>query len=239
MTISKEPVELVEGNLPANLIKDLQLAETLEQARAAAQLLIDSETLPKEINSPEKVFTLTKYGAELGIGEMMALNSLHIIKGKITMSYQLMGSLLKRHNYNWTIIKDCEPVKDASGEDSGNIETIIEFTWIPQKYIDLAEKFDRKDLLKVFVHRERRSWNEFEKAGFIKNRWETLPKLMMRIRTFTFGARFVAPEALQNVYETSEIADSMGQNYIIDTDGNVTGTQDAVVLDENEILTDK
>ena len=228
-----------DGDLPAKLIQDLTLAETLNDAKTAAQLLIDSETLPTQINSVEKVFVITKYGRELGLDEMTALNSLHIIKGKITMSYQLIGSLLKRHNYEWNVIKDFEPIlKD--GEQTGNFETIIEFTWIPQKFISLAERFDRKDLIKVFTHVERRTWNEFSKAGYIKNQWITLPKLMMRIRTFTFGARFIAPEALQNVYETSEIADMGDVNYIVDAEGNV-------VYDENSentitpevVLTDK
>ena len=173
---------------------------------------------------------------------MTALNSLHIIKGKVTMSYQLIGSLLKRHNYNWNVVKDFEPVLDENGEKTENFETVIEFSWIPQKYIALAEKFDKGDLLKVFTHVERRTWNEFNKAGYIKNQWLTLPKLMMRIRTFTFGARFIAPEALQNVYETSEIADMAGVNYAVDAEGNIIyedkGPEDAVVLPEI-VLTDK
>lgn len=229
-----------QGSLPANLIQDLTLAKTVGDARQVAQMLIDSRTLPEQIDSVEKVFVITKYGRELGLDEMTALNSLHIIKGKVTMSYQLIGSLLKRHNYNWNIIKDFEPVLDDKGDKTDNFETIIEFSWIPQKYIALAEKFEKGDLLKVFTHIERRTWNEFNKAGYIKNQWLTLPKLMMRIRTFTFGARFIAPEALQNVYETSEIADMAGVNYAVDAEGNVVyedSHENAIVLPE--ILTDK
>lgn len=231
--------EREEGNLPANLIKDLTLAKTLGDARIAAQILIDSKTLPEQINSVEKVFVITKYGRELGLDEMTALNSLHIIKGKITMSYQLIGSLLKRHNYDWNVVKDFEPILDDKGDPTDNYETVIEYTWIPQKYIVLAEKFDRGDLLQKFTHVERRTWKEFEKAKFIKNKWLELPKLMMRIRTFTFGARFIAPEALQNVYETSEIADMTGVNYMVDKDGKVTYGDDAVETVIPEIIIDK
>lgn len=240
----KEPTG--EGNLPAKLIQNLTEAQTIGEARHVAQLLIDSNTLPENINSVEKVFVITKYGRELGLDEMTALNSLHIIKGKVTMGYQLIGSLLKKHNYQWNVLRDFEPVLDANGNpilDKGgnptNFETVIEFKWVPQKYIDLAEKFDKSDLVQVFTHIERRTWNEFSKAGYIKNQWNTLPKLMMRIRTFTFGARFIAPEALQNVYETSEIADISGVNYMVDNEGNVIYEESVDAIETPEIIIDK
>lgn len=240
----KEPTG--EGNLPANLIHSLTAAVTIGDARHAAQLLIDSNTLPEQINSVEKVFVITKYGRELGLDEMTALNSLHIIKGKVTMGYQLMGSLLKKHNYQCNIIKDFTPVEDANGNpildakgNPTNYETIIEFKWVPQKYIDLAEKFDKADLVQVFTHIERRTWKEFDTAGYIKNQWKTLPKLMMRIRTFTFGARFIAPEALQNVYETSEIADMGGVNYVVSKEGKVVFEEAVDAIETPEIIIDK
>jgi len=214
--------ETVDGtNLPAKIIQDLQLAPDVVQMRTAAQLLIDSGTLPEKINTPEKVFIITKYGKELGIGEVTALNSLNIIKGKVSMTYQLMGSLLKKRNYHWEVIADFKKILDNDGNHKGNFETIIRFSWIPQYLIDVAEKHNRPDLLKMFVHDERRTWAEFQKAGFIKNMWDKLPKLMMRIRTFAFGARIVAPEALANMYEASELADSNGLNYVMNTNGDI------------------
>lgn len=241
-----ETTQTGKEQLPAKIIQDLQLAENEDQMRQAAQLLINSGAIHKDINTPEKVFMLTKYGKELGIGEAAALNGLILIRGRITMSYQIMGGLLKKRNYEWEIIKDFEKELNADGSDKvgsdgqPNFVTEIKFTWIPQKFIDIAEKHNRSDLIQKMTHIERRTWREFLKAGFIteKNVWNTLPKLMMRIRTFAFGARFVAPEALANMYESSEIADTKGMNYTIDKAGNIKIINNETMVDA-EIIQDK
>lgn len=48
-----------------------------------------------------------------------------------------------------------------------------------------------------------------------KDNWKKMPKIMLYTRCLAIGARRVAADAILGMYETSEWADVVGQNYTL------------------------
>lgn len=83
------PVNLTrrEALLPTE--RDYQLIE-----KAAAMVMAGAVSLPKELNTKEKVGAVMLYGLELGLAPMSALRHLYIVNGKVQPSTEVMAGLL-------------------------------------------------------------------------------------------------------------------------------------------------
>jgi hypothetical protein len=63
---------------------------------AQAGALVRSGLLPNAIKAPETALAIMLTGAELGLGPMLSLRSIHIIEGRPTLSADLMAALVHR-----------------------------------------------------------------------------------------------------------------------------------------------
>lgn len=66
--------------------------------KAAALVFAGAVSLPKELNTKEKVAAVMLYGLELGLAPMTAIRHLYIVNGRVQPSCEVMaGLLLSRH----------------------------------------------------------------------------------------------------------------------------------------------
>jgi len=121
-------------------------------------------------------------GFELGIGMGHALDSLYVVKGRVSMSAELMRERAINAGYRIRIVSE-----DAEGCT-----------------ISIHHKEQPDDL-----HEETFLLAEAQKAGLIKGggAWTTWPKQMMRARATTNAIRWFAPQALAGCVERDEAQD--------------------------------
>ena len=123
-------------------------------------------------------FAIVQYGAELGVGPMMALKNINIISGQVACNAQLMLSLALRNGVTYI-------VKEES--DTG---AKIEFKRGEMSYVS---EFSKKDA---------------ESAGLTnKDNWKKYPKDMYFWRCVAKGIRRVAPDAVMGLYTPDEISE--------------------------------
>lgn len=108
---------------------------SLEEATSWAIKMIDSGLLPDSIETPEAAIAIVQHGKELGITPHVALQNIHVIQGRPTLSSSIIGSLLKIRGIEWTweedfvniVGEDKKPAKTPNG--SANRKTTIHFYW--------------------------------------------------------------------------------------------------------------
>lgn len=123
-------------------------------------------------------FAIVEYGAELGVGPMMALKNINIISGQVACNAQLMLSLALRNGVTYTVKQET---------DTG---AIIEFKRGEMVY---TSEFSKKDA---------------ESAGLLgKDNWKKYPKDMYFWRCVAKGVRRVAPDAVMGLYTPDEITE--------------------------------
>ena len=182
---------------------------SVEEMLAYAQILIDSGLLPNSITEPEQAITIMQYGRDLGVKDMIALNSIHVIQGRPTLSHTMLGTLLKRRGVEWIWDEDFVTIKD----DKGNPETLADGTVNKRTTIHFYWK--SKSLDRVMDATFSVTWAQMVIAGYTeKDNWQRLPKEMMRARCITYAARAYFPEVLGGFYTDVEIADTMDDDTI-------------------------
>ena len=67
-----------------------------QAAMQVCQTLVASRLLPAGVQTPEQAFVILQTGAELGLGPMQALRSIHVVKGRPILSAQLMVAMCMR-----------------------------------------------------------------------------------------------------------------------------------------------
>ena len=73
-----------------------------------------------------------------------------------------------------------------------------------------------------------------------KDNWKNYPKVMMRTRNLAAGYRMIAGDALNGLYEDSEIADTTNISYNIDKSGKVDfPTKQEDNIEEVEVIDEK
>ncbi len=129
------------------------------------------------IKSPAAAFAVVHYGNELGVTPMVSLQTMAIVKGKITMGAGVMLSIAKRNGVSINILKETDT------------ECEIEFTKDKSTYICSFTIEDAK------------------KAGLVKagGAWETYPKDLLFHRATTRGLRRVCPEVVLGLYTPDEV----------------------------------
>ena len=193
---------------------DIKLSgfSTVGEALSFAQLLIDSKLIPSTLKTPDAVVAVILQGRELGFGPITSVNNINNIQGKPTLGVHAIAAKLAQAGLTYQLIKDYEPETKTDAEGK---ETIVDRV--------TTFRFFRMWKGRVIENDVSYRWSEATKAGYTtKDNWVKMPRIMMRTRALTVGARLVAPEAILGLYETSELADAKGVNYSVTEEGEVT-----------------
>ncbi len=139
----------------------------------------------------ESVLACIMYGAELGLGPMQALNSIHVIEGRTAMSPELMRAMVARHGHRIDVIENSNTACEVKGirADTGSTAT-VRWTMEDAKMAGLAGK----------------------------NNWKTYPRAMLLARATSELCRIVFPDIIAGLsYTPEEVASIEGVEYFPET----------------------
>jgi len=192
---------------------------SVEEMKKWAVTVLDSGLLPHSITEPEQIITIVQHGKELGLTPHIALNNIHVISGRPTLSSAMLGSLLKRHGVEWVWDHDFDIIKNEKGDPeiasdgTANRRTTIHFYWkskITDRVMDTTFSI---------------TWAQMILAGNTsKDNYLRLPKEMLRARTLGAGIRALFPEVLSGFYTEIEIQDVLPDEDIkldVDKEGEI------------------
>jgi hypothetical protein len=135
----------------------------------------------------EAVLACVLYGAELGLGPMQSLNSIHVIEGRTAMSPELMRAMVARHGHRIDVIENSNNVCEVKGTraDTGSTATV------------------------------RWTLDDARMAGLAgKNNWKTYPRAMLLARATSELCRIVFPDVIAGLsYTPEEVASIAGVEY--------------------------
>jgi hypothetical protein len=136
----------------------------------------------------EAVLACVLYGAELGLGPMQSLNSIHVIEGRTAMSPELMRAMVARHGHRIDVIENSATVCEVKGmrSDTGSTAT-VRWTMEDAKLAGLAGK----------------------------NNWKTYPRAMLLARATSELCRIVFPDVIAGLsYTPEEVSSIAGVEYV-------------------------
>lgn len=155
------------------------------KALAASRLLPDAFA-----GHPENVLIALECGAALGVPPIQALSSINVIKGKPTMSADLMAALVRRAGHKLRV----------EGDDSRCTATVV--------------RADDPD------HPMSAAWDldKARRAGLMgrNQTWSQYPGAMLRARAVSEVVRAAASEVLMGVIYTPEELASVGDGPVVD-----------------------
>jgi hypothetical protein len=205
---------------------------SLEDLLAGAQKLIDGG-LACGHATPEAVLGVVKYGAEIGMNTMTALNNIHMVQGKPTLGVHAIAAQIKKYGVAWEVVYNYE------GESDGDVVTTIKFTDLGMlekykqelEYCSTTLKGKASDLYMAQVQDALEGkisqefsyrWSDATQAGLTsKSNWNNHPKTMLFNRCLTLGGRAFKPEALLGLYETMEYAEVKNVEAELEEEGHV------------------
>lgn len=154
-----------------------------------AQRVTNTPFVPSALRGkPEAVLACILYGAELGIGPMQSLNSIHVIEGRTAMSPELMRAMVARHGHRIDVIENSATACEVKGirSDTGSTAT-VRWTMEDAKLAGLAGK----------------------------NNWKTYPRAMLLARATSELCRIVFPDVIAGLsYTPEEVASIEGVEYV-------------------------
>lgn len=160
---------------PARGVEIRSLGDLQQFAAVAAE-----SGLFKDLKGAAQAAIKIQRGLELGLAPMEAMSSLHIMEGKVTMSAQLMGALVRRAGYRYQVVE--------------HTYQRCELRWIdPQGHELGSSSFSMEDAQKAGIG-GRGNWNKYARE-------------MLFARAVSQGARWFAPEVLLGCYLPEEMAD--------------------------------
>ncbi|CAB4182625.1 hypothetical protein UFOVP1083_10 [uncultured Caudovirales phage] len=136
----------------------------------------------------EAVLACVLYGAELGLGPMQSLNSIHVIEGRTAMSPELMRAMVARHGHRIDVVENSAIACEVKGirSDTGSTAT-VRWTMEDAKLAGLAGK----------------------------NNWKTYPRAMLLARATSELCRIVFPDVIAGLsYTPEEVSSIAGVEYI-------------------------
>ncbi len=156
-----------------------------------AEVLVKSGMLPAEVKTAAAAVAIMLKGRELNIPPMQAFSSIYVVKGKPTVSAQLMGALILRAGHSYHV----ESLTDQ--------EAVITFQRKAGK--PYTHSFTLKDA---------------DKAGLLNSEtWRKYPKAMLFSRCMSAGARIAMPDVIAGMYTPEELADP--GTLVVDDSGEV------------------
>lgn len=136
----------------------------------------------REVSDPSKAIVKIMAGREVGIPPIASMMGLYIVEGKVTYSATMVGALIKRAGYSWTVQWTDDNggtcilnFRDAKGENLG----VSSFSMADAKAAGLAGK----------------------------NTWAKYAKAMLFARALTQGGRWFCPEVFAGGCYTPEEID--------------------------------
>jgi hypothetical protein len=136
----------------------------------------------------ESVLACIMYGAELGLGPMQSLNSIHVIEGRTAMSPELMRAMVARHGHRIDVVENSNTVCEVKGvrADTGSTAT-VRWTMEDAKMAGLAGK----------------------------NNWKTYPRAMLLARATSELCRIVFPDIIAGLsYTPEEVSSIEGIDFV-------------------------
>lgn len=169
-----------------------------------AHILVKSRMIPSSINSAEQAIAIMIKGRELGLPPMLAFSHIHIIKGKPTMSAELMLAQI---------------YKNVPGAE-------INFLVRDEKECRVQARRYKEQPWQEFSFTLANAKN----AGVMGNpTWRNYPRQMLHARCISEMARSLFPDAIMGV---SYVPEELGAK--VDSQGAVVEVQaaDAVLVEE-------
>jgi hypothetical protein len=171
---------------------------SLAELDSLSDKLAKSSLIPEALRGkPNDVAVILMTGAELGLGPMLALRSIYVVKGKPSLSADLMGALVQRSGL-------CEYL------------TLVESTGKVATYTTRRRGSPQPTTL---------SWTlaQAAAAGLTNSQtWKAYPDAMLRARCLSALVRVAYPDLLAGVYDPDELADRPATTYV-DTTAIETG----------------
>lgn len=131
----------------------------------AAQAFKASGMFP-DLQSEAQAYVKILAGDELGIPPMAAMGGINVIKGKATLSANLLATLVKRHpNYDYKVLAHDAEVCRIEFTQHGEVVGVSEF-----------------------------STEDAKRAGLSGKNWLAYPQAMMFARALTQGVRWYCPD---------------------------------------------
>jgi hypothetical protein len=192
-------------------INTLDSLNSMEEMMSFSKVLVDSKIVP--FSTAEQVATVVLQGRELGLSPVTALYNIYFIENKPTLSVHSIAALLKTNGIAFKLIKDAVTIGEG---DSADLVTTIRFY-----YNSTIGKGNHAKIV-TFEQDSTFTWRDAAAAGVTsKANWQKHPKAMLYSRAMSQGARRVAPDVLMGLMETTELADSNGVEYKLDSEGNL------------------
>lgn len=156
---------------------------SIDEAYRLAKLLVASRMLADGITGPEAAFAIIATGRELGLTAMQSLRSIHVIKGRPTLSADLVCALVK------------------SRTDVCEYFRLVEST-------ELSAVYETKRRGEPEPTTMRFTLEDAKRAQLLGSaNWQKFPAAMLRARCITSLARAVYPDLVMGIYDPDEIAD--------------------------------
>lgn len=144
-----------------------------------AQQLADADLLPASYRrKPGNVLLAVEYGEMLDVHPLTAIQQVHVIEGKLSMSAELMRAQVLRHGHRFRTVEmtsERAVVSITRGDDPDHTTT-VEFTIADARNANLAGK----------------------------GVWKQYPTAMLHARATSMAVRAVCPEVLMGISYTPE-----------------------------------
>lgn len=181
----------------SELVRREQQQGTLTERMSYAKALATADLLPVAYrNKPGNVLLAVEYGQALGVPPMTAIQGVHVIQGKPTLSADLMAALIRRAGHKLRVRVDPGPVAVAQIIRTDDPNYTYECRW----------DMERAKTAKL--------------TG--KDNWVTNPQSMLKARAISEVAREACSEVLHGlIYTPDELgATTDGDGQVIDIDPN-------------------
>jgi hypothetical protein len=165
----------------------------IEQSQWVAETISKSGLAPSEMNSPQKLLVSMMHGASLGLSAMQSIQNIHVIKGKPTLSADLMGAIVRQS-------AACEYLRETEAT--------------PTRVTMTAARADDPS------HEYSRTWTmEDAKRANLGNSgtWKAYPRQMLRARCLSEICRAVFPEVVGGFYVPGEVEQSAPERQTVST----------------------
>ena len=156
-----------------------------DDATWVAETIINSKLAPAGMDSAPKILVAMMHGAALGLSAMQAIQNIHVIKGKPTLSADLMGAVVRSSSA-------CLYLREAEA-------TITRVTMVCARADDPDHEFSR-------------TWtmDDAKRAKLAESQtWKSYPRQMLRARCLSEICRAVFPEVVGGFYVPTEMNDEV------------------------------
>jgi len=182
----------------------------LEQKGQYATWLAKADLLPAAYRGkPANVLLAIEYGEALGVAPMTAINMIHVIEGKPTISAGLMAALVRQAGHRLRIAVSAEPLA-ATAElyRCDDPEFAFTSTWTMERATA---------------------------AGLTsKSNWKHYPANMLKARAISEVCRDACPEVLAGIAYTP---DEIGEGFLTDVERDDMGLMSRAEATAHEVLT--